>query len=226
MAGALVVAVGVALAACLTAGGPPTAAHAHGRVPVWIITHAWHTGIAFRQADLAAPLDRLRADFPGADSLEIGWGNRDYWMSPEPTLGQGLRAALVPSPSTIRVIAFRGPIDRVFVDSDILEIEVSRPGLGRLAAFVSESFATDGAGAAIPLGQGPGPQIRWYVARGRYHALNNSNTWTAKALATAGVPIRPALALTASNVLCQAGPFARIVRLRPDTTPTAERGFC
>lgn len=84
-------------------------------------------------------------------------------------------------------------------------------------------FARGGA-VLIPIGPGPIPVSHSYLARGRYHALNNSNTWTARTLRAAGVPIPPVL--TAANVLCQAGPLARIIRLRLDTVVSAERGFC
>lgn len=190
------------------------------------MTHAWHTGIAFRLSDAPGQIERLRAEFAGAESIEVGWGNREYWMAPEPTIGQGLRAGLLPSESAVRVIAFRGAIGAFFVESDILEVELTRAGLARLAGFVDRSLALDGHAALIPLSPEPIRASRYYLARGRYHALNNSNTWTAKALREGGLPIRPALALTVANVLCQVGPYARIVRLRPDTVLSAERGFC
>jgi uncharacterized protein (TIGR02117 family) len=216
----------VALAACAGPGaGARLAAPGEG-VPVWVLTHAWHTGLAFRLADVAAPLAPMRADFPGAEALEIGWGQEHYWMSPEPTVLDGLRAGLLPSPSAIRVIGFRGAVDRVFVESDVLELRLTRGGLARLVAFFEAAFARDGAGAPIPLGPGPVPGSRYYRGRGRYHALSNSNAWTARALREGGVPLRPALALTASNVLCQLGPRARVLRLRPDTVVHPERGFC
>lgn len=216
---------GSMLAGCLAPVIAPEAVTGGTPVPVWIVTHGWHAGIAFRLADLPAHPAPVRRDFPGAESLEIGWGNREFWMAPDPTLGQALRAGFLPSTSAIRVIAFRGPIGGVFVESDVLELAVSRAGLERLADYVDAGFARDGA-ALIPIGPGPIPASRYYLARGRYHALNNSNAWTARALRAAGVPIHPVLALTAANVLCQAGPLARIIRLRPDTVVSAERGCC
>ena len=87
-------------------------------------------------------------------------------MAPDPTLGQERRAGFLPSTSAIRVLAFRGPIGGAFVESDVLELAVSRAGLERLADYVDAGFARDDA-ALIPIGPGPIPASHYYLARGR-----------------------------------------------------------
>lgn len=212
----LLIAVLTASAACL---GPVAGLYPPGvnekSTSIYVVTQGWHTGIAIRAADVPSGLWPERADFPRAQFLEVGWGERDYWQSPRATSGLALNAGLRPNPSALRVIALAGPIEDTFVDSDIVAIDLSRPGFERLITFIHESYAPGDSGRAVQLGPGPVPNSRYYLARGNYHAFNTSNKWTARALRTAGLPITPAYALTASNVLWQASPFSRIVRSRP-----------
>ncbi len=178
----------------------------------YVVTHGWHTGIAVRTADVPQSRGPAHDDFRDAEYLEIGWGNRDYWLARRATLGVALSAGLRGTPSALRVIAFDGAVEKFFFESDIVEIGLSRRGFEALITFIRESYATDDTGGIIPLGPGPIPNSRYYLARGAYHAFNNSNQWTAKALRAAGFPIAPALSLTASSVLGQACSFGRVIR--------------
>ena len=56
----------------------------------------------------------------------------------------------------------------------------------------------------MPLGPGQAPVSRFYPARERYYLWRTCNTWTARALRAAGVPITPLYAITAGNVMYQA----------------------
>lgn len=181
-------------------------------VRVHVVTHAWHTGLAARVADLPPGLWPARRDFPRARRLEVGWGDRAYWIAERPGAGLALAAVLLPTPATVRVVAVGGPVERAFPASDVLALDLSPAGFERLARFVDAAWERDAAGQAVLL-PAPVPGLRFYAGRGRYGGLANSNTWTARALAAAGVPVTPGLALTAWGVVCQVVPFARIVRL-------------
>lgn len=205
----------VALAGCLAplAGLYPPAAN-EPPTPVYVVTHGWHTGIGVRAADVPSHLWPARDDFPRAEYLEIGWGNRDYWLAARVTWGVVLNATLRPTPSALRVIEVDRPIEEFFLESDIVEIGLSRRGFERLITFIHESYATRESGAAIPLGPGPLPNSRYYLAKGNYHVFNTSNKWTAKALRAAGFPITPGYALSVGTVICQTTRFGRILRAR------------
>ena len=51
----------------------------------------------------------------------------------------------------------------------------------------------------------------FYVARDKYFLLRTCNTWTARALRSAGLPITPLYAVTAGNVMGQARRFGKDV---------------
>ena len=59
------------------------------------------------------------------------------------------------------------------------------------------------------LGQGQYANSRFYAARGKYSLLQTCNTWTARALRSAGLPITSLYAVSAGNVMAQTRPLGR-----------------
>ena len=171
-------------------------------VSVWVVRHTWHTGLVVRRADVAAGAWPARADFPGAAYLEVGWGDRDFYQAPEGTLWLALKAALWPTDSVLHVAAFAEPPERFFAGSEVVSVRLSARGFQRFAAFVADAHARDDRGRAIRLGPGKYGASRFYLGRERY-LLTTCNVWTARALRAAGLPITPAWALTAGNVMFQ-----------------------
>jgi uncharacterized protein (TIGR02117 family) len=193
---------------------PDTTGRAVPDTWVAVVSHAWHTDIAVRLVDVP-PGSWPDADrVPGAEIIEIGWGDRDYFTAPEETLALGVRAVLGSRGSALRVVWLDGPIERHFPHSDVVEIPVARSDLPRLIGYVRDSYALTAEGAPIDLGPGPWPRSRYYLATGRYGLFNSSNQWTARALQSAGLPFAPASSLTVGSVLCRAASIGRVVRLR------------
>jgi uncharacterized protein (TIGR02117 family) len=180
---------------------PPPAGEA--ALPVWIVAHGWHAGIAVRASDVPATRWAERRDFPRADYLEVGWGDREYWQAEDPGLGLALNALVLPTPSVVRVIAVDEPLAAAFPGAEIVELRLSRAGFERLLRFVDDTFARGGAPSAPALGPAAWPRSRFYPAHGSYHLFRTSNTWTARVLREAGVPITPAFALTSGGVMRQ-----------------------
>jgi uncharacterized protein (TIGR02117 family) len=168
---------------------------------VWVVAHGWHAGIAVRASDLPATLWPERRDLPRADYLEVGWGDHDYWQAEDPGLRLALNALFLPTPSVVRLIAVDEPLAAAFPGAEIVEIRLSRAGFERLLRFVDDTFARTGAGPATALGPAQWPHSRFYPAHGSYHLFRTSNTWTARALREAGLPITPAFALMSGGVL-------------------------
>jgi uncharacterized protein (TIGR02117 family) len=210
---ALPLAVAVSLLAAASGAEPPATS-------VFVVTHHWHTGIAVRTAEVAPEEWPDAAVFAGAQFVEVGWGDRDFWMAPRETIGIALKAAVASEASVLRVLWFDGPVERALPASDVVELPVSRKGLAALVAFVAQSYARTPAGLPIDLGPGPVPSSRFYLATGRYHLLHTSNRWTAEALGRAGLAFAPS-SLTAGSIMCQAAQLGRVIRLRERCTPSA-----
>lgn len=198
---------------------------------VHVVFHGWHSGIAVRADDVPPRAWPARRDFPHAEFLEVGWGDRAYYMAPDPSVWLGLRALLWPTPGVLHVAAFDGPPERTFPAAGVVELDLTAPGFAALVAVVRDSHeraaapadrprhgAQPGADALAwppPLGPGQYGASRFYASRERFHLFKTCNVWTASVLAAAGVPLQPAAAITADALFAQVLPHGRVLRAPP-----------
>ena len=171
---------------------------------VFVIDHGWHTGIVVRQADLPVGLWPTHRDVAGSEYIEVGWGDRDFYLAPKGTLALALKAAFRSTATVLHVVALDGPPDRWFAGHEVVTLRVSERGFRGLADFVGAAWARDESGEPILLGPGLYPRSRFYRATGRYSLLTTCNTWTAEALQAAGLPINPTSVVTAGQVMSEA----------------------
>lgn len=182
--------------------------------PIYVINHGWHTGIAVRRDHLPEGVGPEHADLADSEYLEVGWGAREFYMAPEGTPRLALKAVLWPSPGVLHVVGFDGPVPQFFHQREIVEILISDRGFQRLAAFLGDAYATDDSGRTMVLGRGQYANSRFYAAREKYSLLKTCNTWTARALRSAGLPITSLYAVSAGNVMDQTRPLGRRIDAR------------
>lgn len=226
-AGAAVLALcAAAISAC--ADPPPDvpvaspAAQAHA---AHVVSNGWHTGIVIDRASLAASgLPPEAVDFPDAPFLEFGWGDRDFYMAVDETLWITLKAALVPTPAVMHVAALERPPEPS-ASVTVVRLSFSEPALQRLIGAVSASFDRSEGGAAMPIGPGRYGDGRFYPATGRFHLLDNCNTWTARVLSEAGVPISPAGVVTARTLMHRVQKAAGLPASRSVTADRSTAAF-
>lgn len=178
---------------------------------IYLVSHGWHAGIVIRRADITENLRAISEEFPDAYYLEIGWGDRDYYQTPDPHLGITLAAALLPTASVLHIVGFTDPVQSYFPHSEVISIEVWSTGFENLTDMIAASFAKDEANNIIPLGSGLYGNSYFYLSRERYHLFNTCNVWVARRLRAAGFPIRPIRAITVENLMSQARKFGKVV---------------
>ncbi len=197
------------LAAC-AAPGPPAAPadDLAGPVPVVVTSNGWHTGIAVRREDVPAALIPETRDFPDAAWFEFGWGDAEYYPAPDPGLGTALRAALQPTPAVMHLVGLPAAPEAVFPRDEIARLHLSEAATRRLVAAIAASFARPGAAPAEPAAPGLHAFSAFYPATGRFHLFDNCNTWSARMLAAAGLPLSPAGVVTAGDLMARVGRVA------------------
>lgn len=214
------------LTGCARERLPAPAAEEGARVPLLLVRHAWHTGLvvpatAFPESSL------FRAAFPGADWLELGWGDRLFYPHPDPSLGTALRAALWPTPSTLALAAHRGPAETV-PGVELRLLEVGTAAVERLHARALATLELDAQGQPVPVASGRRPNELFWASSEPFHLLRTCNRWTADLLRAAGLPVEPAGIVTTGDLLRQLEPFARRLRRRRTRArcepPRASRG--
>jgi uncharacterized protein (TIGR02117 family) len=202
----------LALGACAAPAPNPLEAGDGGpRIAIYLVAHAKHSGIAVRRADLPAGLWPERRDFPQADYLEVGWGDRDYYYGRNQGFTDKLRAVFAPNnPSVIHVVGVRGTLTRNFPASEIIEVTLSREGFERLIRYIHDAFDRAGIAVVAPLGPGLYGDSRFYPGRETFNLLRTCNVWTARGLRTAGLPIEDSITL--GGLLSQAHDIGKVIQ--------------
>jgi uncharacterized protein (TIGR02117 family) len=203
------------LAACSAAVHGPRPPGTAPRESVYVVSNGWHTGVVLPGQPLASGRGIEGLDVGRYRYLEVGWGDRDAYLADHITLGLALKAAFGSRGSVLLVTGFDETIPERYRGIDVVELRLSGEALGSLARFVEASLAGDAAGRLVRLQPGWSPSTTFYLARGRFHLLNTCNAWTARALRAAGLPLTPALTLTAYHLMEQVVPLGRRVVARP-----------
>jgi uncharacterized protein (TIGR02117 family) len=175
--------------------------------PVYIVNNGWHASFVVKREDIPTEVWPESRDFPNARYLEIGWGDKDYYMSPDFNLWYAFKALFWPTASVLHIVGFSDPIERFFSESEIIEIPLSLPGFEQLCKTVHNSYRHDERGQPVVAGPGLYGESHFYLSNEKYHLFKTSNVWTAKALRSAGVPVRPLFSITAGGAASQARKF-------------------
>lgn len=181
---------------------------------IYLVSHGWHAGLVIRRADIPPKIWPQANEFPGAEYLEVGWGDKDYYMTPGAGFGTILKAGLLPTASVLHVVGFSGQVAGSFPNSEVVRIDLSAAGFRRLCVYLENSYALGPAGLSQPLGPSLYGDGHFYLSRETYHAFNTCNAWTARALRTAGCPIRPAANLGVDTLMTNAAKFGTVIKAR------------
>lgn len=159
-------------------------------VAIYLIAAGWHTEIALPVHAIQDPLRAVTSDFPGAQYLSFGWGERNYYMTPAPTVGDAMNA-LFPGPAVLLVTPlYQAPRDSR-ASAQVFELRLSAAGLDRLSNYLWAAFEKSGDGTTRRLAAGPVAGSAFYAATGTYSSSYTCNTWTAEGLRVGGVPVTP-----------------------------------
>ena len=170
---------------------------------IYVIRHGGHTGLAVRAREVPEAAWPARRDFPDAEYLELGWGDREFYPRADPGAWLAIRTLFTPTPSTLRVFPVAGSLTRSFPDGEIIELQVSQAGFERMVEFVRQTYELDAFGRAIVIDSEVRDGSRFYASPRAFHASENCNVWVARALEAAGLAVRPETALTAGMLLRQ-----------------------
>ena len=179
------------LPGCGSTPSPTYQAAAHGDgVVIYVIAADWHTEVALPVHVIHEPLRVVTPDFPGAQYLSFGWGERNYYMARAPTVSDAMNA-LFPGPAVLLVTPLYMPPRHSRPDAQVFELRLSTAGLDRLVNYLWAAFEKSADGMTRRLAAGPGAGSIFYAATGTYSSSYTCNTWTAEGLRVAGVAVTP-----------------------------------
>ena len=154
-----------------------------------VTSNGWHSSIVIARSELPPGRIPEAADFPRARFLEFGWGDAEYYPAERTTITMTLRAAFLPTPAVVHVAGLNAEPADFFAGSEVIAVQADDQGFARLVDFIDASFERSGMARAEASGPGLYATSRFYPATGRFHLRNTCNTWTARALITAGFDV-------------------------------------
>jgi uncharacterized protein (TIGR02117 family) len=196
---------GLVIAAWLAVSAPVAASSLPGggeaAHTIYVVSNGWHTGIALAREDLPPGRVPEVADFPDAPFFEFGWGDREYYPTPQPSFAMALDAAMLPSPAVMHLVGLQWPPQQSFPEAEVLAVTLSAAQLDRMIATIAASFDRPAGGRAAAIAPGLYANSRFYPAHGRFHLFNTCNSWTARILAEAGLSLSGSRVIRAEDLM-------------------------
>lgn len=168
---------------------------------VYILKHRWHTGIIIKTDDVKNSMPAIANDFENAQYIEIGWGDKDFYMAERETVCLVLKAVLWPTESVLHVAEINSHPLLLFEENEIIELNLSVDNFNKLVKYLNNSFSLNDDN--IILGKGLYGNSHFYLSNEKYHLFKTCNVWIAKGLKNSEISINSFFALTSKNVMKQ-----------------------
>lgn len=168
---------------------------------LYVVSHGWHVGLAVAAEALNPVIPDLKERFVGAEYYELGWGDEGFYQASEITAGVTVRAIVWSRGTVVHVVALPTSPAGYFPVSGVVHTCLNAEETESLGRYLANSFRRDADNNLIELKRGLYGDGQFYEGEGRYHLLNTSNKWAAKALKSAGMELSPTFKLTAESVM-------------------------
>lgn len=167
-------------------------------IPIWVTTNGVHAALVLPrrtpQMDWSAlfpPTDTRNPALSNAyDMVELGWGNRRFYLDvpnwSDLRATTALRAISGLDGAALHISYTSAPR----ANNDTMALTLSPPAYARLIAQIRRSIRTDAQGRSIAIaGHHYDDTDAFYEATGHYSLLNTCNEWVRSALSAAGVRV-------------------------------------
>ena len=156
---------------------------------VYVDSLGWHTGLVLAREDAAPALGELIPEFRRFPWVEIGWGDRDFYMASGYSYLAGIRALFFSQGSAIHAAGFFESPESFFDRYQLVRLKIDRKQLGALLGYIKQHLELDHCCATVRLGTSLYGEGSFYLGRGHFSIARTCNSWTAGALVAAGCPI-------------------------------------
>lgn len=164
---------------------PPALA---GRDVVYVLGRGWHTEIGLPAEELHGGLEAFRTIYPGARTVMFGYGKRTFMVAPPDDISEYMLGP-VPGPAVIEVVGLNASPPEAYGPDGIVTLVLPPGGAEKISAFLWNDLRHNEAGGPLLVAAGHFPGSEFYGARSGYGLFHTCNTWTAEALAAAGLPV-------------------------------------
>lgn len=176
-------------------------------VPVHILNNGFHTDLAVPRRALEAgdgPLAAASRSLGPGDWILIGWGDAKFFVDESPMetrIPDGLRAFFRPgNPAVVMLDPEAGDPAGRFAPEARRTLTLSPAAFAALSARIEQSLALVEGRASLSTAR-PGHGAHFFASRERFWIGYLCNSWTARVLNAAGLPVRPLRSVTADEVI-------------------------
>lgn len=180
-------------------------------VPVYIVSHGWHAGIAIEAVFVREQLP-IHPDLPDNRFLMFGWGDARYYSDPDAGFWILFSAALLPTKSALHIAGFDMKPANYFPRSQVIKIWITEQGAANMGRFIQDYIKTDSHGEPVYYASGLYSNSLFLESNRLYFLPRTSNKWTARALRATGYPISPFYAFTSGNVMKQSKKDGEVIQ--------------
>lgn len=170
---------------------------------IHVIKYEWHTGVIFKRDEATNYFPALQNDFNEFEYIDVGWGDKDFYMAEEETFWLAFKAGMLPTKSALHISALNDNPEEYYRGFEMVKINLDEENFKNLIQYFNKSFALDENNNNIKLKNGLKKNSQFYLSNEKYYIFKTCNNWIAKGLKKAGVPIRPFFAFTSKNVMKQ-----------------------
>ena len=179
---------------------------------IYLVSHKGHSGIVVKQSDIPKKLWIEKEAFSNYELIEVGWGDREYYMAQNATSGLAMKAIFLPTSSVLHVVGVNNPVQAFFPGSKVIAFRVTVEGIVNLCQFIDNSYKRDHDRSSAYLGKGKYGYSKFYSAKGSFYVFNTCNTWSGRALRSAGIPINTFFLISANDLQNEALKYGRVIQ--------------
>ncbi|MFO7828674.1 MAG: DUF2459 domain-containing protein [Bacteroidales bacterium] len=170
---------------------------------IYVVKYEWHTGVIFKRDEAVKYFPALQNDFSEFEYIDVGWGDKDFYMAEEETFWLAFKAGMLPTKSALHISAINDNPEIHYRGFEMVKITLNEENFKNLIQYFNRSFTLDENGQNIKLKNGLKKNSQFYLSNEKYYIFKTCNNWIAKGLKRAGVRIRPFFAFTSKNVMKQ-----------------------
>lgn len=180
---------------------------------IYIAKNYWHTGVVIPIDKEAVKLLPSLKFFKENNFVDIGMGEKDFYMSPSREILPAAKAILIPTDATIRMAEVPGDTSFLRRISDFLiELKLDNNSFRKLLMFVDSSITKNELGEEIIIEKRAEGSIVFYESPESYHLFNTCNTWLASALKYSGMDIDPNNVITSKELFRELLGKGRVIK--------------
>lgn len=157
---------------------------------VFVVFHAWHSGIVIEQETWKEKGGYTHELIPETTFIEFGWGDGKYYPSESFSLWRAIRAILWPTSSVLHVSGYNSPPDEILSSERVHKITITEDELDILISEIKNEFIVQD-GEIIHQNPGIYHLGQFFEASSTYHLFRTCNVWTAQKLRNSGLDMSP-----------------------------------